>query len=154
MTHAADISWISPRAPSFGVQSPGVAYKFRPGAYGILRDPCGRLAVVRTPGGVFLPGGGADPQESASDALAREVREELGLACQDLTRVAEAVEYVRGRDGDFALLCAYFTGSLPDAPFAGREPDHVGEWLPVAEAIAQLHRPAQTWAVRKACGVP
>ena len=50
-------------AREFGEILPGVQYVDRPGGYGFLRDARGSLAVVETPAGLFLPGGGADPEE-------------------------------------------------------------------------------------------
>lgn len=57
----------------------------RLGAYGIARDPEGRLLLVRAAthltvaGRWFLPGGGVEHGETPADALRREVYEETGL---------------------------------------------------------------------------
>ena len=37
------------------------------------------MAVVRTPDGLFLPGGGCEPRESEQGTVIREVMEECGL---------------------------------------------------------------------------
>lgn len=58
----------------------------RIGAYGIVRDPDGRLLLVRAAsyltvaGRWFLPGGGVEHGEDPLDSLRREVHEETGLA--------------------------------------------------------------------------
>ena len=46
----------------FGTPLTGMTYVDRPGAYAFLRSPDrSRLAVIATPHGLFLPGGGLDP---------------------------------------------------------------------------------------------
>ena len=65
--------------PEFGLAPPGYPCELRPGAYGVLRDGSGRIAVVLTPAGVFLPGGGQEPGEPPEQALRREFAEECGL---------------------------------------------------------------------------
>lgn len=55
---------------------------------GVLRDTQGRLLLARRPAGKEwagyweFPGGKVDPAESAAQALARELREELGIRAQ------------------------------------------------------------------------
>lgn len=44
--------------PCFGVAVPGTDYVLRPGGYALLRSNAGTVAVVETPQGHFLPGGG------------------------------------------------------------------------------------------------
>ncbi len=63
----------------------------RIGAYGIARNPHGRLLLVRaasylTVAGMwFLPGGGVEHGETPSGALRREVHEETGLVVGEVT---------------------------------------------------------------------
>ena len=59
-------------------------------AIALLRDERGRVLLVKQTGGPFagswlLPGGRAGDDESATHALAREVREETGLELTDAT---------------------------------------------------------------------
>ena len=58
----------------------------------IIKDEQGRVLLCKMPPdrGVFpnqwgLPGGGMEPGESMTDALAREVREELGISLSEAT---------------------------------------------------------------------
>jgi len=56
---------------------PGIVYRERPGAYGVLlRD--GEVLLAEQNGALLLPGGGIDPGESPVQALHREVFEETG----------------------------------------------------------------------------
>ncbi|OHB66124.1 MAG: hypothetical protein A2Y76_03615 [Planctomycetes bacterium RBG_13_60_9] len=82
---------------------------------GLIRDEQGRLLITvrgREPGkGKWdLPGGFADPGESAEDALAREIREEVGLevtAMRYLGSHPNTYEYmgVRYATMDLAFAC-------------------------------------------------
>src|SRR5688572_18821109 len=65
--------------PVFGRPPHGPRATVRPSAYGLLVDDDGRLAVVRTPQGWFLPGGGMEAGEAPPDTVAREVLEECGF---------------------------------------------------------------------------
>ena len=64
--------------PSFGERRADRTYRPRPGAYIVATDAEGRVAILETGKGCFLPGGGLDPGESHPEALRREVREECG----------------------------------------------------------------------------
>ena len=57
----------------------------RPRTFGVravLRDPQGRIALVRHHyvAGWYLPGGGVDKRESVEEAIRRELREEVAVA--------------------------------------------------------------------------
>lgn len=65
--------------PEFGVAVPGADYNLRPGGYIIVRNSQGEVAVISTPQGPFLPGGGQDDGESPAQAAVREASEECGL---------------------------------------------------------------------------
>ena len=86
--------------PVFGTKLDGVAYVVRPSAYALLPNEAGDLAVMRTPKGHFLPGGGVEPGESVAAAVAREAREEAGLLVEPTRTVGEAVEFTRALDED------------------------------------------------------
>jgi 8-oxo-dGTP diphosphatase len=69
-------------------------------AAGILRDTSGRILIAeRVGGGPFhgmweFPGGKIGPEETASDALARELEEELGITLLE-------TEYFMGLEHDY-----------------------------------------------------
>src|SRR5688572_20136193 len=100
--------------PEFGTAEPRGDYVLRHGAYGIIRGEAGRIAIVRTPGGIFLPGGGQDPGESLEQALVREVLEECGFhvrvgafvgAADELAQLGEEKKFYRKR-------CAFFHAAI------------------------------------------
>ena len=78
----ADIDWSA--VPTFGESSRGTTTVPRPSAYALLCAPDGRIAVVRTPVGLYLPGGGVRDGESAEAAIHREIAEECGRAKFDV----------------------------------------------------------------------
>lgn len=53
------IKKLKPVDNVFGGPEPGGDYQTRWGAYAVITDDRGRLAVIRIPKGLFLPGGGA-----------------------------------------------------------------------------------------------
>src|SRR5687768_10416732 len=65
--------------PAFGNPVSQYPTVVRPSAYAIIADARGNLAVVRTPGGTYLPGGGQADAEAPEAAVVREAREECGL---------------------------------------------------------------------------
>ena len=80
--------------PEFGVRKPEQIYAPRPGAYAVISDAEGCVAVMRTPRGCYLPGGGSEGGETSEETLVREVREECGFDVSVVRRLGTAVEYV------------------------------------------------------------
>lgn len=138
--------------PTFGVPEPGVEYLVRPSAYALLADGRGRVALVRTPQGVYLPGGGIEAGETAEQAIVREAVEECGLA-------------VRVREGAWSASAVQFCFSIPEYAYfekhsvfleteiervagGATEADHELFWEPAASAPSVLSHESQAWAVR------
>ncbi|MEM9145089.1 MAG: NUDIX domain-containing protein [Pseudomonadota bacterium] len=135
---------------------PGIRYRDRRGAYGIVMQGGGLLCVWQK-GELQLPGGGIDPGESPLAALHREVLEETGW------RIA-------GRDGGpprridafqrFAWLCDYdYWARKVQVIYLARaiarlhdplEPDHHPVWLPPEDAARMLDIEGDRMAVRRA----
>ena len=143
---------MGPLIPEFGQSTAGIRYTLRPGGYGIVRDAAARIAVVATPLGLFLPGGGQEQGESPEAALVREAREESGLDVRVLHPVGIADELVFSASERtyFRKRCTFFTAAAESEAIHRCEPDHQLRWLPVADAITQLTHESQRWAVRTA----
>ncbi len=99
-------------------------------------------ALGAHPGAWTLPGGGLDHGESPRDAVAREVREECGIACEvgdllDVHDIHFGGTAPSGRFEDFHGVHLVFHGTVPD----GAEPRVVETdgttdavaWVPVAD---------------------
>jgi 8-oxo-dGTP diphosphatase len=137
--------------PEFGRREPGIEYCIRPCAYGVIEGNEGRVAVVRTPGGLFLPGGGMEKGESLEEAFTREVLEECGLriAKGALIGTADELCIVRGKHvrkrSTFYLAVL---GGVP--PIPAKELDHELIWMSTQAALAALTHESQKWALRAA----
>src|SRR4051812_42302559 len=83
--------------PEFGAGKPGAEYILRPGGYVIARNSQGEIAVVQTPKGFFLPGGGQNSDESAAQAALREAHEECCLLIRLTGLLGTADELVFAR---------------------------------------------------------
>ena len=137
--------------PEFGVAVPGISYHLRPGAYGVLRDAGGRVAVAMTPDGGFLPGGGQKPGESLEQTLRREFVEESGLYVQAKRQigVADELVYSQKEARYFRKRGTFYEASKDGNRTDGdAEPDHRLIWLPASEAVAVLSHESHKWAVR------
>jgi 8-oxo-dGTP pyrophosphatase MutT (NUDIX family) len=143
--------------PEFGVARPGCTYELRLGAYAVFRNDAGRVAVVLTPTGCFLPGGGQESGESPEQAAKREALEECGLEIQVGRRIGMADQLISPRKEASCLRKrgVFFEAQrLNDKSITPVEPDHRFVWLPVAEAISRLSHENHRWAVRTLIGAP
>ena len=130
---------------------PGQDYADRPCVYAIVFGEAGRIAVVRSARGHYLPGGGIGPGESREAALARECLEECGRGLAIGAHVGDAVQYldVPG-EGHLRLLGSFFLGRFTAAGPAAGEPDHALVWLSAEEAALRMTRPFEAWAIGRA----
>jgi 8-oxo-dGTP diphosphatase len=131
------------RAPVFGTKLPGLAYHSRPGAYALVFDAAGRVAIVHEEEDWYLPGGGLEPGETPEQALAREIREECACGIEIAAPFAEALEYLVNRAGrPFEIRARYFRARFVGAPTA--------TWLAPADACARVRRRSDAWAITAA----
>jgi 8-oxo-dGTP diphosphatase len=138
--------------PVFGARLAGVDYPESHGAYAIIRDDDGRVAVVESGGALHLPGGGVEAGESNEQALLRECLEECGFAVEVLDFVGRAAQYAVSRQGEtFARICDYFRARVVRSE-CGKATASAERllWVTVDEAAQGLAHEAHAWAVRKA----
>ncbi len=134
----------------FGTPLAGTTYTDRPGAYAVAVIE-GRVLVVETPMGSFLPGGGVMGNETPEETLRREVDEETGYSIVALRRLGSARQIVGGRINKVeTFFIVDLTGQ--GVAQAKPEPDHRPRWVSVEEAILGLREEAQVWALTAARG--
>ena len=137
--------------PAFGRRVPDQEYVPRPSAYIVLRDSRERFAVVQTPLGLFLPGGGLRPGETPEEAAAREAAEECGLRVEISTLVGVADQYVYSKPEEtFFVKRSTFVRASVTGSVANSEADHTLCWLSAEGAERSLTHESHRWAVAEA----
>jgi 8-oxo-dGTP diphosphatase len=136
----------------FGVPIPNVTYLERPGAYAVIRNLASEVAIIHTPRGYFLPGGGVDAGEDFATALRREIFEETGLGVEISREIGVAAQYLTSaREGIYYKKVGHFF--LAD--FAERlsetfEAEHELSWMSFEKASHTLNHQFQVWALEQA----
>jgi 8-oxo-dGTP pyrophosphatase MutT (NUDIX family) len=138
-------------APRFGRPPTDTAAIVRPSAYGLVADAAARLAVVRTPHGLFLPGGGIDPGETPHETVIREVREECGLDVQLGSWTVRAVDFVYSTEEltHFEKHSTFVDAQPIAGGIAAHESDHELAWVAPSMAVASLSHASHRWAVEQ-----
>ncbi|NJL25270.1 MAG: NUDIX domain-containing protein [Calothrix sp. SM1_5_4] len=133
----------------FGEIFPGIHYTERPGAYGLLCEDGGRLAVIETSFGRFLPGGGLDPGEDALTGLAREIMEEIGYLLLSAELAGQAAQYHWSEfyQMHFKKIGSFYRITATTAPAPTLQEDHSLIWLKPDEATKSLSQEFQRYAV-------
>jgi 8-oxo-dGTP pyrophosphatase MutT (NUDIX family) len=144
------VRYVAEDIPEFGIVTPGVVYRLRPGGYVVLLRG-GTIGVVATPAGLVLPGGGQEDGESAEAAAIREAAEECGLrvTLDRCIGVADELVFAAEEGIHYRKRCTFFLGEAAGRCGVG-EPDHELLWLPIAEA-GRLRFGSQRWAVAETC---
>jgi 8-oxo-dGTP diphosphatase len=134
----------------FGIKIDNVEYFEREAVYGIFITSEGKVAVIQTPGGYFLPGGGIEEGENHVQCLEREFCEETGykiivkefIGKAALYHTSKTMKYIRG-------IGFFYSVELKDKEDSKIEKDHELVWLGVDECIKGLFLEHQAWAVKK-----
>lgn len=135
----------------FGERHRGLPYRQRPGAYAVaMRDQ--QVLVVDAPEGRYLPGGALDGDETALQALRREVLEETGHELLAAEYLGHANQLIVARSTGEAIekVGHFFSAVVSDEAVAAPvEADHAAHWVDIDEAIATILEESQAWAVRQ-----
>lgn len=104
------------------------------------------LIKIHNNGDVFyiMPGGGQESEEKLSDAVCREVAEELGIVVipKELVFVIEGLKGERSHRVDLVFLCEY-KGEIPGIVLKG-DTNQVGyDWLDIDTLILQPLYPSK-----------
>jgi ADP-ribose pyrophosphatase YjhB (NUDIX family) len=105
---------------------------FRPrtlGVCAVVQDPGGRVVLVRQTyrSGWHFPGGGVRKFETFTDALARELKEEIGLTSYSVERLLGVYEN-RSEGKDDRVVVFHLTVTAEEAAEARRaDPFEIGE---------------------------
>lgn len=149
VARAEPASWDS--APVFtepGARSPFVT---RPCAYALIEDAEHRLAIVRTPQGTVLPGGGIEGKETPERAIEREAREECGFAVRVGRWSVRAIQraYSAPEKTHFEKPSTFCDARVTRRGLGASELDHELVWVTHAEARELLSHESQRWAVER-----
>ncbi|MPM63116.1 hypothetical protein SDC9_109996 [bioreactor metagenome] len=132
----------------FGKKLDGVEYINRIAVYGIVTDGEGKVAVIKTPAGYFLPGGGMENGETHKECIEREFIEETGykigiqkfIGRASLYHISKTKQYLRG-------IGYFYIVSLENYYAAPIENYHKLIWIEPNECIKSLFLEHQAWAV-------
>jgi 8-oxo-dGTP diphosphatase len=140
--------WVG--IPIFGAREEGRPWVIRPSVYGLVEDAEGRVAVVRSVDGVFLPGGGVEPGETAEAALRREALEECGFAVRLGPWRTRAVQfaYSASENSYFEKRSTFIECSVEGPDRRLVVPGHEVLWLAGGSAATLLSHSSHGWAIR------
>lgn len=139
----------------FGHREEGIHYIERPGVYGIcfeVKDQELQVAVIDTPRGYFLPGGGIEDDEDHDTCLKREFVEETGYEVElaDFVGKADQVGFTPRTKRYLELQGSFYLVSINKFVGGKVEDDHELKWLKVTEAIDKMHLEYQGYAIGEA----
>ncbi|KXT76780.1 NUDIX hydrolase [Streptococcus sp. DD12] len=137
--------------PAFGIKEAHKTYQDRFGVYAIIPNPeKTQIILVQAPNGAwFLPGGEIEDGENQTQALARELHEELGFSAQLGAYLGQADEYFYSSHRDtYYHNPAYIYETLSYQVLGKPLEDfnHVA-WFPISEAREKLKRGSHKWGL-------
>lgn len=139
---------------TFGEKLENIEYFERIAVYGIVINEEGKIAIIKTPRGYFLPGGGIEGSESHEQCLKREFMEETGYQITVENYIGRSSLYHVSKTYRYSHGTGYFYfATLTQKKNNGIEEDHKLIWLEPAECINGLYLEHQSWAVAKAMNI-
>ncbi len=135
----------------FGERIAGQRYVVRPSAYAVIERE-GLFAVVATPVGRFLLGGGLMAGETPEQAVVREALEEGGLVVEPGPRTVEAVQlvYSAREETYFEKPSVFMRAVVREIRTSAIERDHQVLWIPCEVAAGSMMHESHAWALRLA----
>lgn len=126
----------------------------RPSAYGLLPDGEGRVAIVRSADGVYLPGGGIEEGETVPEALRREALEECGFQISLGAWTARAVQfaYSASEKARFEKRSTFIECAIERIDRSRLHPGHEVLWVDAESGAKLLTHASHGWAVREWMG--
>lgn len=131
----------------FGEKAP-VPYYDRKGAYLIpVKD--NKIAVVKTPKGLFFLGGGLENSETDKACIRRECLEEAGVEVTIGEKICSAETFTtHPRLGPFHPIQTYYAGEIIKQVQLPLEKDHTLLFGSFQELDGKLFAEMQNWALR------
>ncbi len=128
-------------------QKENITYHDRKGAYLIpIRE--NKVAVVQTPKGYFLIGGGLENGETDRQCIIRECMEETGYTAVVGKRVCSAEKYAAHPVlGWFHPMQTYYLGDLLCMGNTPTDTDHRLVWVAYEEIKDRMFSDMQGWAI-------
>ena len=135
--------------PSFGEILPHIEYREREAVYGIVMNESNQIALIRTPRGYFLPGGGIESGEEHVPCLAREFIEETGFSVVVEGYLTSACLYgLTPRQNTYLKMVGHFYQvQMTEKVSVPIEEDHELVWHHAHETPQLLKLEHQAWAV-------
>ncbi|WP_252230857.1 NUDIX domain-containing protein [Clostridium sp. ZBS15] len=135
---------------TFGEKLKDKEYKQRIGAYALIFKE-NKVAVIKLPGGYFLPGGGIEQNESNEECLRRECMEELGCTINIKKFVCIGSSYNWGRrfNGYIHSIGNFYLADSLKKVANPIEKDHELVWLNIEEAYSKMFLAHQAWAIKE-----
>jgi 8-oxo-dGTP diphosphatase len=131
---------------TFG-QKENIPYHDRKGAY-LIPIQGNQVAVVQTPKGYFLIGGGLENGETDRQCIERECMEETGYAAAVGKCVCSAEKYALHPElGGFHPIQTYYLGDLRCRENTPTDTDHRLVWVAYEEIKDQMYSDMQGWAI-------
>lgn len=130
--------------------NPTINYISRPGAYGLIINEAGSIAIVKTSKGYFLPGGGIEANESEEDCLIRECLEEIGMKIKVIKKTSASTYFFSSTNLNkhLEIIGHFYECQMENILDIKSEDDHELIWFKANEAVASLYLENQRQAVK------